>query len=400
VRERNSIEVLNVGDLKPSEYLTEFFMDMAWNIHLLEEKGSEQSVFTHLNRWIEREFGTQKTPEITSVFKSYYHLANFRKPEHTGWSKVEESGYPRGLTPVINSEYNPNFNNELQNRIAHYQSIEEQVKQLRQFIPAHKRSAFFQLVEYPVRGASLMNRKWLYAQLADYSTNSDLKQAKAYAEKSLQAYKEIEQITNDYAHIENGKWNRMMDYQPRKLPVFDAPIFTTLDSLIALKQQPVCPLEVASQKNVVLALNAKQAINLSNPQKIIDGLGHSFAAVQMEQGDSLSFVFNLSETGEGRIKIATIPNHDVDGNGMRISLSVDGKELPSLDYRVSGRSEIWKQNVLRGQAISTVTYHFLKPGKTTITLHALTPHIIVDQIMVEVGRRENFYEFPINSYYN
>jgi lysophospholipase L1-like esterase len=392
--------ILNAGDIKPAEYLTEFFLDMAWNIRFREENGGEQSVFSHLNRWAEREFGKPQATAVTEIMKTYYRLANIRKPEFMGWSRVEESGFPRGLTPIEDSEYNPDFDSELQRRLQSYLLLEEQVAKLKPSIPAHKVSAFYQLVEYPVRGASLMNQKWLYAQLSHHHTHKDMEQAKEYAEKSRQAYRKTEQITAGYQTMENGKWNRIMDFRPRKLPVFDEPAFPMLDSLINAGYQPkgTTPQndkKITGRQGFVLAQNACQAIDRQDAGKVIEGLGHSFSAVQMKQGRALTFTFDIPRPGEAWIKIATVPNHDVDMKGMKIMLSVDGKEIGEFDYSVSGRSETWKQNVLRGQAVSTARYRFPQAGKVNITVKALTPYIIVDQIMTGQGE-DDFYEFPVN----
>ena len=46
---------------------------------------------------------------------------------------------------------------------------------------------------------------------------------KKYADASIKAYEEIEQITEEYNRIENGKWRYMMDFRPRRLPVFNKP---------------------------------------------------------------------------------------------------------------------------------------------------------------------------------
>ncbi|MDR3341128.1 MAG: glycosyl hydrolase 115 family protein [Candidatus Symbiothrix sp.] len=392
--------MLNVGDIKPAEYLTEFFMDLAWNIHLIEDGELRiENVFSHLSRWTEREFGKQNSETITSVMKEYYRLANIRKPEFMGWSRVEESGYPRGgLTPVKDSEYNPEFNNELQRRINDYQSLEEQVAEIKQNIPGNKQSAFFQLVEYSVRGASLMSQKWLYAQLAHHYTPNDIASAKESADKSLRAYNEIERITETYNRMENGKWNRIMDFRPRALPVFDKPEFTGLDSLANAAYKPVKPKEKeANRQQFVLAQNANQAINLHQAGKAVEGLGHSFSAVEMQQGQTLTFVFDIPSPGEYWIKIATLPNHDVDGKGMKIVLSVADKDIREFDYHAEGRSEIWKENVLRGQAVSSFAYYFPKAGKVNISVRALTPYIILDQIMIGKGQAA-FYEFPVKDF--
>ena len=45
--------VLNVGDIKPSEYQVELFLDMAWNISAVKTQG----VKAHYRNFLEREFG-------------------------------------------------------------------------------------------------------------------------------------------------------------------------------------------------------------------------------------------------------------------------------------------------------------------------------------------------------
>ncbi|MDR1119891.1 MAG: glycosyl hydrolase 115 family protein [Dysgonamonadaceae bacterium] len=387
----NKLWMLNAGDIKPAEYLTEYFLDLAWNIG--QEEACPVSTFDHLQHWAAREFGSNLSTEITGIIKEYYRLANFRKPEHTAWSRVEEPGYPRQLTPVQDSEYHPDFRNELQRRIQDYRLLEVAVQQIKQTIPAHRQSAFFQLVEYPVRGASLINQKWLYAQLSRWET--DTIQKENNAAKSMQAYREIEKITADYNCMENGKWKRIMDFQPRKLPVFDKPTFSESTESTSVQQSSVQ--QPASDKNdFTQALNASQADNLPENGTIIEGLGHSFSAVQMKQGYSLRFTFDIPEAGEYWIKTGVLPNHDVNGKGMKIALSINGETIHEWDYSVVGRSETWKQNVLRGQAISIVPYTFPKAGKITISVTALSPYIILDQIMLGKGA-DNFYEFPVDA---
>jgi hypothetical protein len=129
--------------------------------------------------------------------KEYYRPANIRKSEFTGWSRVEESGYPQGgLTPVKDPGYNPGFRNELQQRIDDYLSLERQMAEIKQNIPADKMSAFFQLVEYPVYCASLINRKWLYRQLDYVLRMGNTEKAKLYAAGSLNAYNLINTLSS------------------------------------------------------------------------------------------------------------------------------------------------------------------------------------------------------------
>lgn len=419
--------ILNVGDIKPAEYLTEYFLDLAWNIR---ETGND---FEHLQCFMQREFGAEQATALSEVFKHYYHLANIRKPEFMGWSRVEESGYGRGgKTPVRETEYHPEFNNELQNRLEAYRELEQQVADIRPHIPEQQLSCFFQLVEYPVRGAALMNQKWLYARLARHYSTSRPELAKLCAALSLQAYEGIEQLTAAYNALEQGKWQRIMDFRPRELPVFDKPVFSNpepdspeqskskngkslfegpefeklltnipgnnrqlYDSLISrIAESADSAFPVDNLRSFVAACNANQAISINGKVLSIQGLGHSFAAVQMAQGSSLNYRFDLPESDKYRIKIAAVPNHDLDGQGMKIRVIVDDKDLGEFDYKTRGRSEAWKQQVLRGQTIIEVPAQELEKGSVNISITALSSYIQLDQLMIVQGEVD-FYEFPV-----
>jgi lysophospholipase L1-like esterase len=357
--------ILNVGDIKPAEYLTEFFMDMAWNIHAVDA-----NVFTHLENWASREFGKQHTEAITAVMKEYYRLANIRKPEFTGWSRVEEYKLVQnryGLTPVSHSEFSPA---EIQRRISDCNALENRIVAIKKTVPDRLKNAYFELVEYPVRSASLINQKWLYRQLSDSAA-------------SLNAYNLIDTLTMQYNALENGKWRGIMDSRPRDLPVFAKPEFPESKDTARYN----------STQNV-FAQNADNAINLKN--KGIEGLGHSFSAVEMQKGQTLDFVFHIPEAGEYTLKTGAIPNHDVDGAGMKTEILLNGKIVGEQDYSVERRSETWKQNVLRGQAVGSVKLNVEQPGGIKISIKALTNHIILDQIMLMQGEM-NFYEFPVKT---
>lgn len=80
---------------------------------------------------------------------------------------------------------------------------------------------------------------------------------------------------------------------------------------------------------------------------------------------------------------------------MKIAVRRDGSQLAVVDYSVEGRSEKWKQNVLRGQALNTVDIAVEGASEVKISLEALSDNIIVDQVMLTLGDI-SFYEFPIN----
>lgn len=369
------IWILNVGDIKPAEYTIEFFMDMAWDIGSIDAA----NCFSHLQAWAAREFGQENAPEVAEVMQEYYRLANFRKPEFTGWSRVEESGYPRGISPVFRSEYNERAGGELTRRIEDYRNLAARVKALSGRIPAERSSAFFELVEYPVLGAAAINVKWLGHQMAG-DASLGRAQAGAWQQESLRAYDEIQSLTDRYNALEDGKWKGIMSSAPRGLPVFEKPG----------APEKYIPAAVPAY---AVAYNAADADGFAD--KGITGLGHSFNAVPLPKGRTMEFSFAVPAAGRYTLYVGTLPNHDVDGAGMKIAVRRDGSQLAVVDYSVEGRSEKWKQNVLRGQALNTVDIAVEGASEVKISLEALSDNIIVDQVMLTLGDI-SFYEFPIN----
>ena len=202
--------VLNVGDIKPAEYQIELFLDMAWNIDEVNEIG----VTAHLKSWLEREFGSNCAEELLPAMEAHYQLSYIRKPEFMGNTREEERDPKYKVIKDL-----PWSEQTISERLRSYTVLSDVVERMESNIPAGRQDAYFQLVKYPVQAAAQMNRKILTAQLARHS-KVDWKQSDA-------AFDSIASLTQQYNSLQNGKWNRMMDFQPRKLPVFKRVEHTT-----------------------------------------------------------------------------------------------------------------------------------------------------------------------------
>ncbi|MFV5692000.1 glycosyl hydrolase 115 family protein [Flavobacterium sp. LT1R49] len=207
------IWILNVGDIKPIEYTTQLFMDMAYDASSFEKP---TKVKTHMADFYSSIFGKRYGKSIADIKWEYFDLAFERKPEFMGWSQTEPT------TKTKQTAYNPLFfGDENQTRINKYQNLENQVTILKDKLPKDLQDPYFQLVYYPAKAASLMNKKFLYADKANIYGKQGRLNAKEYALKSEKAFNEIKSITQKYNQMADGKWNHMMDMSPRKLPVFD-----------------------------------------------------------------------------------------------------------------------------------------------------------------------------------
>ncbi|MEQ8474274.1 MAG: glycosyl hydrolase 115 family protein [Marinoscillum sp.] len=208
------IWIVNVGDIKPIEIGMNFFLEMAWN----PDQFSPENLNSYYTRFAAEQFGMSYAEEIGEILKNYFQLGFSRKPEHMGWTSV----YPN--TPIKDPEFSLFSNGDgVQQRIDAYSKLEEQVEALQTEIPTHLQDAFYQLVAYKVLGASHMNKKILYAYKSRVYARQGRVSANVYAEKSRKAYEDIKEITKEYNQQNDGKWDHMMTYNPRELPVFGMP---------------------------------------------------------------------------------------------------------------------------------------------------------------------------------
>ncbi len=347
--------ILNVGDIKPAEYLTELFMDMAWNINSIES--NMDGLDKHLYTWLTREFGEDNAKEILPVMTEYYRLAYIRKPEFMGGTRTEEKDPKYKIVSDL-----PWSETEINQRINDYKKISDKVIEISKKISPNKQAVWFQLVEYPVRGAAEMNMKCLYGQLARHEI-VDWKQ-------SDDAYDMIVTLTQKYNSLENGKWKNMMNYQPRSLSDFDKLPHTKAES------------PMVEYKTPLLLFNGNEYTSFKGEKPVSYGLGYQRGAANLSKGSSVTYHFTANNSDSVRIELALAPNHPVEGNTLRYSIQIDNGPTQVVDFRTEGRSEEWKENVLTNQA-KRFTNHFLsKKGECSINITALDEGVIVDQVKV------------------
>ncbi|MFV0520912.1 MAG: glycosyl hydrolase 115 family protein [Mangrovibacterium sp.] len=347
--------ILNVGDIKPAEYLTEFFMDMAWNINSIEN--NKKGLNKYMYDWMAREFGDENAEELVDIMDEYYRLAYIRKPEYMGNTRTEERSKPHWN---IVSDL-PWSEKCIRQRIVDYKAISDKVIKMSVNIPQRKQSEWFELVEYPVRAAAEMNFKHLYGQLARHGL--------ANWQQSDDAYDKITDLTDKYNSLENGKWDKIMDMQPRKLPVFKRIEHTKLKEPLVQGEEPLC------------LFNGNDYNSFEGKEPIQHGLGYQGGAVLLEKGSSASFDIGAVK-GKIEVEVALAPNHPVDGKQIRYSISIDDDEPQEIAYQTQGRSEEWKENVLRNQAIRKTEHNLKLKDKHNITIRALDDGVVLDQIKV------------------
>lgn len=378
------IWIANVGDIKPAEYDMEFFLDLAWDINSI----NESTISKHLENWSTREFGKKKAKEIADVLEEFYRLAFLRKPEYMGWSQTE----PKTKTRI--SEFNAE---EAQRRIDAYAELVQKMNAIKNSISKERLDAFFQLVEYPIKGAALMNQKFLYAQQSFLSTNHTEKER--LANQSQQAYDDIAALTVQYNQkISNGKWTEMMSMNPRNLAVYSMPDYHLTDTLSTdykpSVQNNISPIFIqANEYSVAQGADDYQ-------WKVIEGLGYSNSSVTLfpfenhifnKEKPFVEYTFEIEKAGEYHVEIRFLPTHSNNFDHL-VSVGVNDNEFTDYALNTKGRSEGWKENTLRNFVPITYPIAIDKTGKQTLKILVNQPGIVIDQIAITPKDYNEYYE--------
>jgi hypothetical protein len=204
--------VANVGDIKPIEFLTQYFLDLAFDTETFKQTPRD-----YLTGFMTEQFGRDQAAEIADIMMGYYDLAYDRKPEFMGFGQTEWVNQNR------HSDYTRGDGEEAQKRVQAYQRLTARAEAVAATIPADRRDAFFELVLYPVRTSAALNERILKLDLADLYAGQGRASANLYAAQAKDAHAVIVRDTETYNGMNQGKWRGMMDMAPRRLPVFEEP---------------------------------------------------------------------------------------------------------------------------------------------------------------------------------
>lgn len=342
--------VINVGDIKPGEYLLEYCMDMAWNKDVLLNRNTND----HMKMWYSREFGDKIAEKLVPLWNEYYTLSYRCRPEFMGNTRVEESDPKYMVVKDL-----PWTDSEVKERLKRCQKLESEIQKLSSTIDPENQAQWYQLVEYPILSFCAMNRKMLGGQLARHG--------EASWEEALKGYNDIVEMAEKYNAQVNGKWNRMMDYKPRNLPVF-LPLDTTITS------QPLA--ELIGKQWILTPSNGK----FSSSSYTVKELGYSREALVLTKGDSFSTMIP-SSADSLCVTLAFLPTHPAGADKLTVQVEIDGETTKEINYETYGRSEEWKINVLYNQAHRKIC---IPPSnkERKISIQALTPAVILDEVII------------------
>ncbi|EEF22523.1 conserved hypothetical protein, partial [Ricinus communis] len=187
---------------------------MAFDARLLEQDPQR-----HLDAWMGEQFGPALAPALGQVMRDYYDLAWERRPEFMGFGQTEP------VTPNQRTAYMASGGEEGMRRLLQYNALAARAEELARQVAPALRNAYFELVLYPVRGAANLNTRILGLDLAAENARQGRPAADHLVALAKQAHRDLVADTAAYNGMDGGKWNKMMDLAPRRLPVFAEPLW-------------------------------------------------------------------------------------------------------------------------------------------------------------------------------
>ena len=153
----------------------------------------------------------------------------------------------------------------------------------------------------------------------------------------------------------------------------------------------------------------RQIEKKTNQWNLIDDLGYSASVVQAvplslkrkslsdtgsvkKLNSCVEYDFYTFTSANPVISVLALPTHPLNNNhSVRYAVSIDEGPLKIVDIRTVGRSEEWKQNVLRNRSERKLVMPFLKAGRHVLRIYSIDPGVILDEIRIDLGGLKNAY---------
>ena len=127
-------------------------------------------------------------------------------------------------------------------------------------------------------------------------------------------------------------------------------------------------------------------IALKGYRQFCEGLGYEGKAVAVSKNKELTFEFTAWETDSVEVEVRLLPNHPVEGERLRFTISLDGSATEAVSYETKGRSEEWKENVLCNQAVRRMVLPVARKASHRLIFTALDEGVVLDQIYLYMPR--------------
>jgi hypothetical protein len=305
------IWIVNVGDLKPMEFPTEFFLRYAW----APQDWPHERLAEYGRLWAAREFGAEHADEIAGMIAEYTKFNGRRKPEQLEPDTFSLIHY-----------------GEAEKIVADWKDLTARAERLHFVLPAEARDAFYQLVLWPIKASAIVNElnvtvgyNRLYARQGRASTNPLAERARAlFADDAA-----LTRFWNET--FAGGKWRHFADQTHLGYTYWQQPVANAMPAVTAVQVKAGAEMGVAVEGSA----NAWPGYDPGGGAPVLPALN------VYDQAPHFFEVFNRGETAFAFSAEASEPWLHVSpaqgtvGDDVHVTVSADWSRVPVGEHRAA-----------------------------------------------------------------
>ncbi|UUL81209.1 glycosyl hydrolase 115 family protein [Sphingomonas qomolangmaensis] len=368
--------IVNVGDLKPMELPTSFFLDMAWDPAAM----TVDKMAGYHQAWATEQFGAAPAAAIASILDRTTRYLARQKPElwsPDSWSLTD------GTADRV---------------LAEWAALDRDVAAVRPKVAPGASDAFYQLVEHPVQAAGNLARLYVTVARNRAAAAANDPRANALAAEAERLFAQDRVIRDRYETLGGGKWKHMMaqthiGYTSWQQP--DQDIMPEVRRVPAGSRATAAARPAATARPIEIDATAFAAVTAGKDATrwlTVPGLGITGAAVTPwpqtapiqtpGQGPMLEYAVTLPRAGDVRIDVLAAPSLDVVGTGRRYAIAIDDAAPQVIDlWKGTGEKE-WEQAVANGARTTSSTHRVGSAGRHRIRIWMIDPGVVIEQLRV------------------
>jgi hypothetical protein len=397
-----SVWIVNVGDIKPMEFPLSFFLKQAWNPELM----TLDALGRFPEQWARETFGAAQAPQIAHLLTRYSQLAARRKPE-----LIDADSFQLGAGTSDQLD-----GGEFGERVAEWQTLEQQMLTVKATLPSQQRDAYFQLVEHPI--LALSNLYQLYYAVAWNRRLAAVNDPRAnlFADRAQAAFRRDQEISDAYHALNGGKWNGMMLQTHIGYTTWQQPDRQVMPEVKRITTQATPAQVIFSGRAASESAHNDDVIGIEAPHfaravggagltwRVIPHLGRTLGAVTAfpqghaptseRDGVRLEYDFTVSTPGELVVQLFMVPTLDTTGKGaLRTGISIDEGRLQVLTDRLvpaptsttTQEQRDWDKAVEDNARVLESRFANIPAGRHVIKVWRLDGNCVLQKLVLSTG---------------
>lgn len=371
----DALWIVNVGDIKPMELPTSFFLDYAWD----PDQMPLEALPDYYRRWATQQFGASRAEQIAALLRDSSRVNARRKPE------------------LIDAHYYRTDDDGEAERIAQeYRDLDTRARKIAGELGPQYQNAFYQLVHHPIEAMANLHK--MYRAVAE-----------GRMDDAAHAFAQDHAIRQRYEALENGKWHDMMSqthisytgWQQPEQDVLPDPVSWRPDRKVRSGPDAaaVPARKLYLEKDGIIVMDAPSHTHAGSAGaatwRTIPNLGHWTGSVTVlpQAGSSfapgagpyLDYEIALGAAGDFSVAVYASPSLDVLGTGgLRYAVSIDDGP-PVVADLMTGDANVWGKAVADNIRIAVTQHRAEGPGPMRVRLWAIDRGVVIQRLIVTRG---------------